>query len=164
MKTKAGVFLCLFLAGMLAVPSAFADGPPPHGGPGGGPGGFAPVGPGHYHGWGPGYYHGWGPGYYHGWGPGHYHGGGPGWWWTAPGPWYIGVSPFFFYPPFPAVTPIAPPPQVGAGPIWVLREGVDRNGNLCREFQQTVNAGGGPGEIHGIACRRPDGTWQIVGG
>lgn len=148
MKTKTGVFLGLLLAGMLTASPAFANGPPPHGGPGGGPGGFAPLGPGHYHGGGPGYYH----------------GGGPGWWWTVPGPWYIGVSPFFFYPPFPAATPVIPPPQVGAGPIWVLREGVDRNGNLCREFQQTVNVGGGPEQIHGIACRRPDGTWQIVSG
>ena len=139
MKTKTGVFLGLFLAGMLAAPSAFAGGPPHHGGPGG-PGAFGPGG------------------------PGRHHGGGPGWWWTVPGPWYAGPSPFFFYPPFPAVVPVAPMPPAASSPIWVLREGVDRNGNLCREFQQTVNVGGGPEQIHGIACRRPDGTWQIVSG
>ncbi len=37
-----------------------------------------------------------------------------------------------------------------------------RPGEYCREFEATVTINGRPQPSHGIACYRPDGTWQIV--
>ena len=37
-----------------------------------------------------------------------------------------------------------------------------RPGEYCREFETTVTINGRPQPSHGIACYRPDGTWQIV--
>ena len=37
-----------------------------------------------------------------------------------------------------------------------------RPGAYCREFETTVTINGRPQPSHGIACYRPDGTWQIV--
>jgi len=36
------------------------------------------------------------------------------------------------------------------------------SGQFCREFRQTVTIGGATQQSHGKACRRWDGTWQIV--
>ena len=36
------------------------------------------------------------------------------------------------------------------------------NGQYCREFQQTVTIGTKTAEAYGRACRKPDGSWQIV--
>lgn len=36
-------------------------------------------------------------------------------------------------------------------------------GEYCREYQQTVVIGGKEQEAYGTACRRPDGSWEIVG-
>lgn len=65
-------------------------------------------------------------------------------------------------------------PQIGApydwyspesgnrGSIVMTREGRDtRNGNYCREYQQTIVVGGRPQQAFGTACQMPDGTWQI---
>jgi surface antigen len=38
----------------------------------------------------------------------------------------------------------------------------ESNGAYCREFQQTVTIGGRPENSFGTACRKPDGSWQIV--
>ena len=35
-------------------------------------------------------------------------------------------------------------------------------GEDCREFEQTINVGGRTEKAMGRACRKPDGTWQIV--
>jgi hypothetical protein len=35
------------------------------------------------------------------------------------------------------------------------------NGQICREFQQTVTIGGRPQQAYGTACRQPDGTWKL---
>ena len=36
------------------------------------------------------------------------------------------------------------------------------NGELCREFTQTINVGGKSEQGYGRACRQPDGSWKIV--
>ena len=35
--------------------------------------------------------------------------------------------------------------------------------NFCREYQTEVTVGGKTQSAYGTACRRPDGTWEIVG-
>ena len=37
-----------------------------------------------------------------------------------------------------------------------------QNGEYCREYSQTVNIGGETHKAYGTACRRPDGTWEMV--
>ena len=34
-------------------------------------------------------------------------------------------------------------------------------GEYCREFQQTVVIGGQQEDAYGVACRQPDGSWEI---
>ena len=36
------------------------------------------------------------------------------------------------------------------------------DGRYCREFRQTVNIGDRQEEAYGTACRKPDGSWEIV--
>jgi hypothetical protein len=40
--------------------------------------------------------------------------------------------------------------------------GVPRSSQYCREYQQTVSAGGRPRIAYGRACWQADGSWQIV--
>ena len=35
--------------------------------------------------------------------------------------------------------------------------------NFCREYQTEVTVEGKTQSAYGTACRRPDGTWEIVG-
>ena len=35
------------------------------------------------------------------------------------------------------------------------------SGQYCREYSQSISVGGRTEEGHGVACRQPDGTWQI---
>jgi surface antigen len=37
-------------------------------------------------------------------------------------------------------------------------------GRECREFRLTADVEGRPDEVHGTACRQPDGTWEAVSG
>lgn len=54
-------------------------------------------------------------------------------------------------------------PQSGnAGTITPVRDGYDRSGAYCREFQQTITVGGAKRQAYGTACRQPDGSWQII--
>lgn len=54
-------------------------------------------------------------------------------------------------------------PQTGnAGTITPVRDGYDRRGTYCREFQQTITVGGQKQQAYGKACRQPDGSWKIV--
>lgn len=39
-----------------------------------------------------------------------------------------------------------------------------RPGEYCREYQQTITVGGRTEEGYGTACRRADGSWEIVNG
>ncbi|MDG1996355.1 MAG: RT0821/Lpp0805 family surface protein [Emcibacteraceae bacterium] len=37
-----------------------------------------------------------------------------------------------------------------------------KDGEYCREYQQTVTIGDEPETAYGTACRMPDGTWKII--
>ena len=48
------------------------------------------------------------------------------------------------------------------GSVTPVREGTNTNtGEYCREFQQTVVIGGRQEDAYGVACRQPDGSWEI---
>lgn len=47
------------------------------------------------------------------------------------------------------------------GTVTPTREGTSSAGNYCREFQQTVVIGGKQEQAYGVACRQPDGSWEI---
>ena len=48
------------------------------------------------------------------------------------------------------------------GSVTPTREGTKQgSGEYCREFQQSVVIGGNQEEAYGIACRKPDGQWEI---
>jgi surface antigen len=48
------------------------------------------------------------------------------------------------------------------GTVTPTREGTKAaTGEYCREFQQTVVIGGRQEDAYGVACRRPDGSWEI---
>ena len=47
------------------------------------------------------------------------------------------------------------------GAVTPTREGTKSSGEYCREFQQTVTVGGRQEDAYGIACRKPDGSWEI---
>lgn len=54
-------------------------------------------------------------------------------------------------------------PQSGnSGTVTPVRDGNDTAGRYCREYNQTINVGGRQETGYGIACRQPDGTWEIV--
>jgi surface antigen len=48
------------------------------------------------------------------------------------------------------------------GSVTPVRDGVSSTGNYCREFQQAVTIDGRTEQIHGTACRQPDGSWKLV--
>lgn len=48
------------------------------------------------------------------------------------------------------------------GSVVPTRDGSDANGRYCREFQQEVVVGNRRQSGYGIACRQPDGAWQIA--
>jgi surface antigen len=47
------------------------------------------------------------------------------------------------------------------GTVTPTREGTSSSGNYCREFQQTVVIGGKQEQAYGVACRQPDGSWEV---
>ncbi len=48
------------------------------------------------------------------------------------------------------------------GTVTPTREGTNTGtGQYCREFQQTVVIGGQQEDAYGVACRQPDGSWEI---
>lgn len=54
-------------------------------------------------------------------------------------------------------------PQSGnSGSITPVRDGKDSDGRYCREFQQNIVIGGKTEKGYGHACRKPDGSWEIV--
>lgn len=54
-------------------------------------------------------------------------------------------------------------PDTGnSGSITPTRTYQTASGRYCREYQQTVTIGGQRHQSYGTACRRPDGSWQIV--
>jgi len=48
------------------------------------------------------------------------------------------------------------------GTVMPTRTMEQSNGEVCREFQQTIVVGGQTQQGVGTACRQADGTWQIV--
>lgn len=48
------------------------------------------------------------------------------------------------------------------GSVTPTREGTNTStGEYCREFQQSVVIGGQQEDAYGVACRQPDGSWEI---
>lgn len=48
------------------------------------------------------------------------------------------------------------------GQVVATKDGYSQSGRYCREFQQTIYVGGREESAYGVACRQPDGSWQIV--
>jgi hypothetical protein len=48
------------------------------------------------------------------------------------------------------------------GSVMATRDGIDRGGRYCREFQHQVSVGNRLQSAYGTACRQPDGDWEIV--
>jgi surface antigen len=54
-------------------------------------------------------------------------------------------------------------PETGsAGSITPTRTYKRQDGIFCREFEQSVTAGGQTGRAVGTACRQPDATWRLA--
>ena len=55
-------------------------------------------------------------------------------------------------------------PETGnRGTITPLRDGYDRNsGSFCREYEQVIYVGGQQETGVGVACKQPDGRWEIM--
>ncbi|HLB30132.1 MAG TPA: RT0821/Lpp0805 family surface protein [Gammaproteobacteria bacterium] len=47
------------------------------------------------------------------------------------------------------------------GSVTAVRDGYSESGRYCREFHHTVIIGGRSEEAYGVACRQPDGAWEI---
>lgn len=55
------------------------------------------------------------------------------------------------------------PESGNSGYYTPVRDGTTASGDYCREYQQTVVVGGRSQRGYGTACRRPDGSWEIMG-
>lgn len=49
-----------------------------------------------------------------------------------------------------------------SGHVTPTREGNSSAGRYCREFQHEITIGGKKEQSHGTACRRPDGSWEVI--
>ena len=49
-----------------------------------------------------------------------------------------------------------------AGTVTPTRTYQTAQGEYCREYQQSVRVGGKMERAYGTACRRPDGSWEVV--
>jgi surface antigen len=56
----------------------------------------------------------------------------------------------------------ANPDTGNSGTVTPMRDGTSTSGKYCREFRQSVMIGGQQEEAYGVACRQPDGSWQVV--
>jgi surface antigen len=54
------------------------------------------------------------------------------------------------------------PNSGNSGTVTPTREGTAARGDYCREFQQEVTIGGKTEQAYGTACRRPDGSWEMM--
>jgi hypothetical protein len=77
--------------------------------------------------------------------------------------------PSYYYGPPPAVVYQTPPAAIYQGPPAVAYPGPQSGialgrdvGQGCREYTAPVTVGGRLVQGYGIACPRPDGSWQIV--
>ena len=48
------------------------------------------------------------------------------------------------------------------GSVTATRDGTDGGGRYCREFQHEITVGNRLQSGYGVACRQPDGAWEIV--
>jgi hypothetical protein len=84
---------------------------------------------------------------------------------AAPAYGYGYGYPYYYAPP-PAVVYQAPPPVAYyQAPYQAPQAGIALGrdvGQGCREYTAPVTVGGRVVQGYGIACPRPDGTWQIV--
>lgn len=48
------------------------------------------------------------------------------------------------------------------GSVTTVREGSSTSGRYCREFQHQVNIAGKKQQAYGVACRQPDGSWEVI--
>ena len=77
-------------------------------------------------------------------------------------PAYPYYAPRYYYGPPPVVyapAPVYAPAVIQEQPSLRLGPGV---GQGCREYTAPANVAGRVVETYGIACPRPDGSWQIV--
>lgn len=49
-----------------------------------------------------------------------------------------------------------------SGSVVTTKEGTNKSGLTCREFQQTITIGGETEQAYGTACLQADGAWKIV--
>lgn len=56
------------------------------------------------------------------------------------------------------------PDSGNSGSLTPRRTFQNDDGQYCREFTQTITVGGDSREGYGTACRRPDGSWEIMNG
>jgi hypothetical protein len=49
-----------------------------------------------------------------------------------------------------------------SGSVTAVREGTSTAGRYCREFVQQVTIGGRHEQAYGTACRRQDGSWEVI--
>jgi surface antigen len=50
------------------------------------------------------------------------------------------------------------------GEIRPIREGRSNGGRYCREYHNSVVINGQSQQAYGVACRQPDGSWQVIDG
>ena len=48
------------------------------------------------------------------------------------------------------------------GSVTTTREGTSSTGEYCREFQHTIFVDGQAQDGYGTACRKPDGSWEMI--
>lgn len=53
------------------------------------------------------------------------------------------------------------PNSSASGTITPTNYYQNASGQYCREYQQTISVGGKTANGYGVACRQPDGSWQI---
>jgi surface antigen len=53
-------------------------------------------------------------------------------------------------------------PQSGRYGVIVPQAAYDYRGERCRRYTHTIYIGGRPEVARGVACRRPDGTWEAM--
>ena len=49
-----------------------------------------------------------------------------------------------------------------SGTVVTTKQGMNNQGQTCREFQQTVTIGGETEQAYGTACLQQDGSWKMV--
>ncbi len=48
------------------------------------------------------------------------------------------------------------------GTVTPIRDGSTASGDYCREYEQTIYVGGRAETAVGVACKRNDGSWEVI--